>query len=381
MDVRGEVAAGFEGVADVFEENFQHRGDTGAACAISVDGVLVVDIWAGETERGPWGPRTRSCLFSVSKGITALCLLMAAERGDLDLDAPVVTYWPEFGVHGKDATTVRQVLAHRAGLFATDSDVSRADLLAWEPVTRALAATRPAWVPGEAFAYHALTVGFLAGEILRRATGLRPAGWLAEHVAGPLGLSMTFGTGPDDLDFCPQLEQLASADPAAMAAAIELMDPRVVRAFTLGGGGVLPAQLFPGSNVPTFLGAEIPAANLVATARDCARLYAAVAGTIDGVHLLGADTLADARRVQSEGTPFLGADEGLRWGTGFMLDCLRRPMLGAGSFGHDGAGGQLAFGNVEHRVGFGYQTVRPGGFPDVRADELCRALATCLGST
>lgn len=371
----GSVADGFEAVVGAFVDNIETREDAGASCAVWMGDQLVVDLWTADDS---WEPTSRSCLFSVSKGVTTLIMLMAVERGQLDLDAPVITYWPEYGQHGKAGTTVRQLLAHRAGLLAADADLTREDLQNWNPVARALADSRPAWQPGGAFAYHALTVGYLAGEVLRRATGRRPAQWLSEEIAEPLGLGLAFGADPSDPDFRPQSDQIGLGEMSAFDDMLAQLDPLAIRAFTLGGGGLDPLRLFPASNDPSFLGLEMPAANLVGSARDCARLYAVAAGGIDGQQLLRPDTIRDAMRVQSQGAPFVGIDEGIRWGTGFMLDCDKRPMLGPGSFGHDGAGGQLAFGHLDHHLGFGYQTTRPGGLVDERSNALCRALQQCL---
>jgi CubicO group peptidase (beta-lactamase class C family) len=303
---------------------------------------------------------------------------MAVDRGLLALDAPVADYWPEFAALGKDTITVRQVLAHRAGLPAPLTDLTPADLLAWDPVVQALAEQAPAWVPGTQYAYHALTVGWLAGEVLRRTTGMRPAEWLARHVAGPLGLEMAFGVDPSAPDLALMQTPLPITDEVAAAElASAFSDPEVVRALSLGS--VLdPADLFGSFNRPDILRAEIPAGGLVTNARSLARLYAATVGEVEGVRLLPDSILDDALAVQSEGPPFSGPDAGHRWGTGFMLNSVARPMLGPGSFGHDGAGGQLAFGHRGHGIGFGYQTNRPGGIPDDRADALCRALQTCL---
>ena len=159
VDVAGRVAAGFEPIAEAFVENFDRRSDTGAACAVYADGEPVVDIWAGLTDRGPWRPATRTCVFSVSKGITTVCLLMAVERGLIALDAPVVKYWPEFGVCGKESTTVRHLLSHRAGLPFPLADLTVDDVRAWHPVVEALAQTPPMWPSGSGYAYHALTLG------------------------------------------------------------------------------------------------------------------------------------------------------------------------------------------------------------------------------
>lgn len=162
----------------------------------AVDPGAVVDLWAGEHEHGPWTPDTRSVLFSVSKGVTTVWMLMAVETGHLDLDSLVTDYWPESCACGKDRLTVRDVLAHCAGLIAPEEDLTTEDLRAWHPVAEALARQPPLWQPGSAHAYHALTFGVLAGEILRRATGKWPSHWVRERINEPLGITMTFGADP-----------------------------------------------------------------------------------------------------------------------------------------------------------------------------------------
>jgi CubicO group peptidase (beta-lactamase class C family) len=369
-----DVATGFGPVADAFFENFTEHGDTGAACSVYLRGEPVVDLWAGDTGRGPWTRDTRSVVFSVSKGVTTICLLMAVEDGLIELDDPVAQYWPEFAENGKAGTTVRQALAHQAGLVAPAEPLTVEDLRSWDPVTEVLARQRPAWEPGTAHAYHPLTVGWLVGEVLNRATGMRPARWLQERIAEPLGLRTTFGIDPTTPDFAPIGEQLpiaADADPA------EIDLDLAARALGMNGA-VEGLDLFRTANTAAFLDYEIPAGNLVTTARDLARLYAATIGEVDGVRLLQPATIRDARLPMSAGKPFYGPDEGNRWGTGFMIDSPRRGMAGPGSFGHDGAGGQLAFANPELGVAFAYQTIRPGGVPDVRAEALSQALRTCL---
>ncbi len=373
--VSGDVAAGFEPVADAFAKNFTDRGDTGAACTVYQDGVPVVDLCAGTFRNGPWTNRTRSVLFSVSKGVTTICLLMAADAGSITLDAPVAAYWPEFAAHGKGGLTVRQLLAHRAGLAAPAVFLTVDDLRDWASVTRALAAQSPSWTPGSAHAYHALTLGWLAGEVLRRATGLRPAGWLRQHIAEPLGLGLAFGADPTrDPDFALQEEPLPTTQTPPWGPSDPILEERVIGM----NGAIDAANLFATANTPAFLGYESPAANIVGTAHDIARLYAATIGTVDGTRLLRPGTVRDARLSQSTGAPFLGADAGHRWGTGFMLDSAVRGMAGTGSFGHDGAGGQLGFAHPESGIALGYATARPGGYPDDRAEALCRALRTVL---
>ncbi|MBE4741920.1 MULTISPECIES: serine hydrolase domain-containing protein [Streptomyces] len=376
--VNGHVSRGFEPVADAFADNFRHRGDTAASCVVYAQGAPVVDIWAGQTARGAWTPDARTVVFSVSKGVTTVCVLMAAERGLIDLDAPVAKYWPEFAENGKDATTVRHLLAHRAGLVAPEAELTWEDLRAWHPVADALARQAPAWPPGTAYAYHALTFGWLAGEVLRRATGLRPGQWLREHVAEPLGLTMTFGADPASADLHPLADPLPSTDPEAVAMMAEaLAAPMIERSIGLGGL-IDVARIAQVANTQAWLSAEIPAGNLVTDARGLARLYAATVGEVDGVRLLGPDIVRDALVVRSEGRPFVGPDVSSGWGTGFMTSSAHRPMIGPGSFGHDGLGGCLGFAHPEYEVAFAYQTAQPGGLPDDRADALSRALRACL---
>lgn len=376
--IEGLVTAGFEPVADAFVDNFRQRGDTAASCVIYASGTPVVDIWAGRTERGVWTPGLRTVMFSVSKGVTTICVLMAAERGLLDLDAPVARYWPEFAANGKDATTVRMLLTHRAGLMAPEADLSVDDLSTWDRVTETLARQAPSWEPGTAYGYHALTFGWLAGEVLRRATGLRPGQWLREHIADPLGLVMTYGTDPAATDFRTLQDPLPTTDLAAaqsMAAALAVA--LVQRSISLGGA-FDPANLIADVNGPAWLSCEIPAGNLVTNARSLAKLYAATVREVDGIRLLGPEVVADARVERSSGPPFAGPDEGNRWGTGFQLSSTRRQMAGPGSFGHDGFGGGLAFAHPESEIAFAYQTARPGGLDDNRAEALCEALRSCM---
>ena len=378
--IDGTVAPGFEAVADEFAANLTIRGDVAASCVVEVHGTRVVDLWGGSTPAGPWTPESRTVVFSVSKGLTTICLLMAAERGLIDLDKRVIHYWPEFGVHGKEATTVRQVLAHRAGLPAFTKPLTFDDVAVWIPAADALAAQAPLWEPGESYVYHALTLGWLAGEVLRRATGLRPNEWLERHINDPLGTHLSFGLNNADAvaTHVPLLDPPPTADPVQDAEAAPLSNPLVESAMNLGG--LLDASTFiTEANRPEMLTNELPAANLVANARDLARLYSATIGEVDGIRLLDAATVADAVRPQSYGTTFIGTEEINRWGTGFMLPSPRRPMISHTSFGHDGAGGQLACADPTHGVSFAYHSALPSNdLNDDRANALCRAVAASL---
>ena len=387
--VRGGCAPEFGAVLDQFVSNFEQGGEVGAACAIYRDGRLVVDVFGGIRDlrsRERWGPDTRSLVFSASKGLLAICLAILVDRGRVDLDVPMATYWPEFAAAGKGSVTVRMVLDHTAGLPYLEVPLTRSEVLSWDPVVRALAEQAPLWTPGEAVQYHALTIGWLGGELVRRVSGLRPRQFLQQEVCGPLGLRTSFGiTDGDDLADLARLEPpRPETDETAIAVRAQIAaNPDLLRPATLGG--VLPFPGFGGDetyNSPDVLHAELPAANVVTTARDLARAYAATVSDVDGVRLISDSAIdkvtawssgGERQRLQGIGDP------ATRWGAVFQLDSPpSRPMLGSGSFGHDGAGGQLGFANRPHRVAFAYTNNQMGGFVDQRANSLCHALATCL---
>lgn len=372
--IQGHVAPGFERVADAFALNFADRGERGAACAIVIEGTPVVDIYAGEAAGGtPWTTDTSSAVFSVSKAVTAISLMMAADDGLLDLDEPVAAYWPEFGVHGKDRITVRQALAHRAGIPSFSQPWGVAELAAWFPITGDLASQKPLWEPGTAFLYHAISVGFIAGEVLRRTTGKRPSQWLAD-IADRLALQMTYGADPGGARPAPILQP---HDAAGDGPALRPDDAALLQRALLADGAYGP-DLFAAANTAPFLHHESPAVNIVTRARDLAHLFAATVHPVNGARLLSDDAIGSAIEPLSYGKPFIGADKGDVWGTGFMLHSARRAMAGPGSFGHDGAGGQLAFAHSGLALGFGYQTIQPGGDGDIRAEALCAALRESL---
>src|SRR3954453_16721685 len=194
--IEGEIAPGFEAVREAFENNFKEHGDVGAAVSVYVKGAKVVDLWggvAGPKAARPWDEGTTALVFSTTKGIPAILAHLLAQRGVIDLDAPVVQYWPEFAAEGKEGTTVRMLLAHRAGLPTLDGRTPPDEAYVWATVTERLARQRPAWEPGTRHGYHAVTYGWLVGEVIRRATG-KPIGQvLAEEISGPLGLDTWIG--------------------------------------------------------------------------------------------------------------------------------------------------------------------------------------------
>jgi CubicO group peptidase (beta-lactamase class C family) len=389
LRVHGEVDDGFGPVMDVFDRNFRERGDLGAACTAYVGGRKVVDLWGGIADQRtgrPWTADTAAVIFSCSKGILAICAYLLVQDGCLDLDAPVARYWPEFGQADKEDIPVRWLLSHRAGLPALDRDLTRREVLAWGPVIRAIEVQAPLWAPGTAHSYHALTHGWLIGEVIRRVTGLTPGAYFRQALGDPLGLYTWIGLPAAARESVAWMEPpLPDEDsPAARASAKLFAESRVVeRSLTMGGAFAFPAEdgivTF---NDPAIQAAEIPAANGISTARSLARLYAGCVSEIGEPRLLSTRSIDDATIVQSAGPQASGApDDGARWGTGFQLASPpTQPMLGPRSFGHAGAGGQLAFGDDEYGVSFAYLANQMGGYGDARALELTGALSSLLGA-
>jgi len=208
--VEGEVAPGFEPVRDAFVRNFTEHGDIGAAVCVYRHGEKVVDLvggWARPSAAVPYGADTLQLVFSTTKAATAVSALVLAQRGLLDLDAPVARYWPEFAAEGKEGVPVRWLLTHEAGLPTIDATIPLEEALHWTPVVEALAAQRPLWEPGTAHGYHALTFGWLVGEVVRRVSGKSLGSFFADEVAGPLGLEFWIGLPEDREDRVARLRQ------------------------------------------------------------------------------------------------------------------------------------------------------------------------------
>jgi CubicO group peptidase (beta-lactamase class C family) len=368
---------GFGPVADAFARNFESFDELGAAVTVFAGGRKVVDLWGGTADARtgrPWQEDTVVPVFSCAKGVVSICVHLLAQRGELDLDAPVARHWPEFAREGKEAITPRMVLGHRAGLPVLDRTPAFEEITEWTPVIRAIEAQEPLWAPGTAYEYHAHVFGFLLGELVRRITGLTPGAYFAREIAGPLGLSCWIGLPTAETG---RLARLAEAEGRPPMPGPESMLTRMV---TMNGAFVFPGLDVPhGWNDPALLSAEIPGAGAVSSARSLAALYAAAATGIDGgPRLLAPETVADAVREQSAGESWLGFDMGARWGSGFLLDSPFRPTLGSRSFGNDGAGGQFAFGDDEFGVGFSYVGNRMIGHGDARASRLVTAVRECL---
>ncbi len=381
--IHGKVQPGFEPVAAAFTAALADRPQMGAALHICVEGEMVVDLWGGIADARdgrPWEKDTPTTVFSCTKGLVSLLAARLVQEGRLDYDAPVSRYWPEFGAAGKEGVTVGQALSHQAGLSAPRADLSEDDIVDWDRVVAILAAQEPLWPLGTGYQYHALTHGWLAGEIIRRVTGLSVGGYFKELVTAPLGADAWIGL-PDALADKPA--HIRVSPPLIDLWAEEAKKPEPnwpYKAMTLGRA--LPVDLVSetgGFNKPRIRAAEIPGAGGIATAEALATIWSAAVTPTRGVRLLEDATIAGATRVQSAGQPVFGGDPPYsRWGFGFQLDSESRRYLGEGCFGHDGAGGQVGFADPQRRIGFGFVTNWMMGPEDQRATEIISALRSVV---
>lgn len=404
--VQGHVEDGWGKVADAFRANFQGTpGEVGAACCVYAGGRPVVDLWGGLADRDanrPWRENTMAEVASTTKGATAICAHLLAQRGELDIDAPVVKYWPEFGAAGKEQIPVRWLLSHQAGLPVIDTPLTYQDALAWDPVIRALEVQKPLWQPGTEHMYHAHTFGFLVGEIVRRITGKSLGAFFADEVVRPLGLSSWIGLPKEQkervarISYAPfSLEELTAGliqatglDADTVAAWIQALytpNSAAARAGELGGAFDPTSDMV---NDYAFLAAEFPSANMVTDARSVARMYAATVSEVDGVRLLDPATVERMTVVQTDKTRMHGLPPGLNippdrsfWmSLGFWRACPPMPWVGPASFGHPGSGGSVGFGDPEAGVGFGYITnLWSWNTAEPRAASLASAVRACLG--
>lgn len=383
--IAGTMAPGFEKVADAFRRSFDGKPEMGAALAIRVRGESVVDLWGGVADArdaSPWTRDTATAVFSCTKGLVAILAADLVRRGLLDYDALVVDYWPEFAEAGKAETRVGDLLAHRAGLSAPREDLSPADLIDWATMTSALARQEPLWQPGTGYAYHAITYGWLIGEVIRRVAGESVGAFFARTVTGPLGADAWIGLPPQEearvalSRVGPSLRALTEIQERDAPACIDWNG----RAMTLGGA--LPRELVAdaeGFNLPSVREAEIPGAGGIATARGLAAIWSATVAETDGVRLLDDATLTRALAPVSEGAPVFEAPPPWpRWGMGFQLDSEARRYLTPRSFGHDGAGGQVAFADPQHAIGFAFVTNQMEAIEDHRATRIIDALRQTL---
>jgi CubicO group peptidase (beta-lactamase class C family) len=362
--ISGFVHPDFGGVTQALRRVATHKDGGGAAVAVFHRGELVVDAWTGTSDSSgaPWRSDTMAMSFSTTKGVIATTVHRLVDRGLIDYDEPVATYWPEFAAAGKARVTVRHLLSHSAGLHQLRGVVENAyELLDWDLVTTRLAAEAPSYPPGTRHGYHGITFGYLVGEVIRRVTGTTVVEAVEAEIVKPLGLDgMSIGAPADQLDRVAELI-VKFANPeraerfAVRAARIALLRP-AIDAFMV----VDADRLFASREI---LGAAIPAVNGCFTARSLARMYAAMAGggVLDGEVFLSPETLRRATEIQSRGLDIVVGFP-MRWRLGYHLAATTRGIIPDG-FGHFGFGGSGAWADPDNDLAVAFVCNRVAGTP------------------
>ena len=373
--IDGTCKPGFERVAETFRKNFDQHGEIGASVCLTVGGDTVVDLWGGianQKTAAAWTRNTVSIVFSCTKGATALCAHVLASRGKLDLDAPVVELWPEFGQHGKQHVTTRMMLDHSAGVPAVRAKVKDDGPYDWAYMTGRLADEEPFWVPGTRNGYHGFTFGWTVGEMVRRASGKSLGTFFQEEVARPLGLDFWIGL-PEDIEprVAPIVPHVYKAEDMKTPFLLDLgTDKQSIPALFFFNNGAWRAG---GANTREGHAAEIGAANGITNARGLAGMYAPLAN--GGGKLVDGKTLARMGEVSMATHDDATLRIPTRFALGFMksMDNRQRSIgarlfgedcdsviMSSAAFGHVGAGGSLGFADPAAGFSFGYTMSQMG---------------------
>ena len=366
--IQGNVDHRFEKVKHALAQNFADGLEHGAAVAVMVDGKLVVDLWAGHADQAktkPWQRNSIANVWSSTKGVVALAVAMLVERGRLHYDEPIAKLWPEFAAGGKDHITLNHTMSHTSGLNGVNTPITEDDLLAWSPYVRALASMTPNWKPGTDCAYHALSYGHLACEPLQRVTGKSIGQFVQEEIAGPLGTDFFIGVPQDQDHRCVEM--------IAGAGCNDWVNLVLSSPFPQACANPIPVAT--ATNDRRWRAAQVPGGNGHSDARALATIYGDIAG--HNSKLWKVDTRTEATRVR-----YRGLDASFNaptiFGAGFSLedDLFKNPQ----SFGHNGWGGTMAFGDPIARIGFAYVTNHMLGFEtiDPRRQRLVAAVYDAL---
>ena len=368
MNLEGFVADGWGAVRDAFASNLDSREDIGAGVAVFHRGKLVVDLTGGWRDNAgtiPYTPDTLQLVFSTTKGVVATAVAMCVERGHFRYDDPVAHVWPAFAEAGKADVTIEQLLSHQAGLYTVDGELAFEHVLDWNEMCSRLAATAPRFEPGSQHGYHALTFGWLAGELVRRADGRNIGRFVAEEIAAPLGAEIYIGL-PEELEsrvapvntgWAKTATPAGEAPPASKAGKFATPLPAdlpLTQALTLNGA----MNVKGGFNRRDLHAAEVPGANGITNARSMATMYAATMGEVtvggDRVRLVAPETIELATRAR---TP-LRRDAVLivnsRFAAGYMLNGDANAFPGDACYGHPGAGGSVSFADPSREIAFSY---------------------------
>ena len=390
LQIHGFCEPSFAALREEFERNFAERGELGAAVALTIAGKPVVDLWAGLADSGtaaPWREDTLAVVFSSTKGIAATCMHVLADRGLLDFEAPVADYWPEFAASGKAAITVAMVMSHQAGLPVWQDPVPPGGVWDWGTSTAQLAREAPLWQPGTRAGYHAVTIGHIVGEILRRITGTTIGQFLRDEVARPLGADVWIGLPASEEH---RLATLYLGEPSPNSPLFRklMAEPDWFgwKMMTNAGGDVTAETV----NSRARHAAELPAAGGIASARGLARLYAPLAldGSVDGIRIVSAARVPAMRAVRAASD----CDAILQIPTTFTLGYSKSwgarrfgqgefVVVGENAFGTPGLGGSIGFADSDAQMSFGYIMNRHGGGVGLndRGQSLIDAAYRCVG--
>lgn len=375
--IDGTCDVQFSAVRGEFEQCVDSGDELGASIVVDLDGEIAVDLWGGHRDQARtqlWQRDTITNVWSTTKTVTSLAALMLVDRGELDVDAPVTRYWPEFAAAGKQDVLVRHLLSHTSGVSGLDQPAAVEDLYDWEKSTARFAAQEPWWQPGTASGYHALNFGHLIGEVLRRITGRSLKQFVADEIAGPLGADFQIGAAQDDWD---RIADVVPPPPLPVDLAALDPDSPVVRTFT---GPVVDANF---ANTPEWRLADIGAANGHGNARSVARILSVLprGGEVDGVRLLRPETIDLIFREQANGVDLvLGVP--LRFGIGFGLpqpDTI--PFIpGEKVCFWGGWGGSVIIMDLGRRMTISYMMNKmgPGIIGSDRAERYVRAIYAAL---
>ena len=357
IEIKGFCNPQYKSVQDVFSKNFEQFDECGASLAVTLNGKFVIDIWAGwvdATKTRSWDEDTIVCVFSTTKIMTSICILMLSEQGLLDIDSPVSKYWPEFEQNGKEKILIKHVLGHTAGIPSWDEDFSLKDFLNWEKMIKLLEKQKPWWDPGTKGGYHPFTFGFVLGELVKRVTGKTLTAFFNENVARPLSADFTIGI-PNGYE--KRVADLISPNipfnDLLEKGSIIYKTLGIPRGWTLGGD--MTDEFVKFCNSQAFRQYALPATNGFANARSVARIASAIScgGSIDNVHLLSQNTLDEALKEQFDGLGYVFID-GIRYGTGFGLPSNIMPIKNPNTLYWGGWGGSVCIMDMDAKLSISY---------------------------
>ena len=379
MDIHGNFDEKFQSIVDCYENQFNLGLDIGSSLAVTYEGEIVVDIWAGTRDKAqslPWEENTIVNVFSSTKNATSLSAYVLADQGKLDFSAPVAEYWPEFAQNGKENILVSHIMSHSSGLAGWDEPVAGNDLYDPDKVAALFEAQAPWWKPGTALGYHAISVGNLMGEIIKRISGKTVGKFFKEEIADPLDIDFHIGLLDEHHSRVAEIHQAVESNPEDL---FELEEGSVMQKVMTNG--IITAS---DANTPEWRRAEIPAAGGHGNGRSIAESMALMAngGTYKGKRIFSEELIKFALEEQVRGNDLVLV-EPLRWGIGFGLPINNASWMGyleEGACFWAGWGGSMSIADTKKRVSFGYTPclMEEGAIGADRSQNLVRSLANLI---